>query len=328
MHQSANEKPETRKNLVLQGFTLLNCLYFPLTQNEFRLKDIKTSNIFLKLDMKKIKNLIMINVDSDESELDDNLDTDLYVQVNNKLVRKLKLIDLLNNKKNEILNDENEQNSKTVSDKNSNNENNDDSEDININNTEEAEINMNENIHKSKDNDNLIERIDIKNILEEELVNKLEYSHSNQQDSLPTINIRFFIKTQLMSLIDSSNTKIDELNMHFSKINENVALHVKFGDFLPNNSLKQRSKRHSIKKSNKLKNYRDCSELRRHGYTSNNYTCCRETISFSIEQIGWSHWILSPKIIEYKYCRGGCYGRNFFSLIKNIKNLNQIIYLF
>ncbi len=253
--------------------------------------------------MKKIRELMMININIDEGELDDNLDTYLYVQVNNKLVRKIKLVDLLNNKKDKTNNYKNEQNDKILSDSNSNEYNDENDEDININNTKEVEINMNENIQKSSDNDDLIERIDIKNILEEELI--------NQQDSLPNINIRFFIKTQLMSLVNSSSIIIDHINAYFSKLNENVALHVKFGDFLPSNSLKQRTKRHSIKKSSKVKNYRDCSELRRHGYTSNNYTCCRETISFSIEQIGWSHWILSPKIIEYKYCRGGCYGLYF-----------------
>lgn len=286
---------------------MLNCLYFSLTQNEFKLKDVKTSDVFLKLDLNKIRKLFMNKIEKDESEFDENVDINLYVQVNNKLVRKIKLVDLLKHKNNENNEDKNE-NRKVLSNDNSN----ENDEDININNTKEIEISTDENIDKSSNNNNnLIERIDIKNILEEELINKLEYSHSNQQDSLPTIKIRLFINTQLLDLMDSSSIRIDDLNHHFSKLNENLALHVKFGDFLPNNSLKQRTKRHSIKKSAKVKNYRDCSELRRHGYTSNNYTCCRETISFSIEQIGWSHWILSPKIIEYKYCRGGCYGTKF-----------------
>ena len=128
---------------------MLNCLYFSLTQNEFKLKDVKTSDVFLKLDLNKIRKLFMNKIEKDESEFDENVDINLYVQVNNKLVRKIKLVDLLKHKNNENNEDKNE-NRKVLSNDNSN----ENDEDININNTKEIEISTDENIDKSSNNNN------------------------------------------------------------------------------------------------------------------------------------------------------------------------------
>jgi hypothetical protein len=133
------------------------------------------------------------------------------------------------------------------------------------------------------------------------------------------------------SLTDSFSSNQNEAFINlFNKIDENVALRIKFGELKPDSIMHIRQRRqqqqqrwhssssdssslnrgHSRQRygssKHQSKNYRDCADLRRLGQTSANFTCCRETISFSMEQIGWSHWILSPKVIEYKYCRGGC----------------------
>ena len=193
--------------------------------------------------------------------------------------------------------------------------------------------------------------VDIKDQMKQAVdANKLDKS-----GQFYVINVKLSLSNHLLNLTKS----IERVEHLLDKIDEHVALNIKFGNKQPpsittnhqhqhddqqeqmspsslssgrsrrqtsvnknnNNNMKKSKSTHHHHHSNNQqqqqqssssssyndhKRFRDCSELRRLGFTSANYTCCREVISFSMEQLGWSHWILSPKVIEYKYCRGGC----------------------
>jgi len=102
-------------------------------------------------------------------------------------------------------------------------------------------------------------------------------------------------------------------------MDENMALNVKFGDLIVMN--KNDRKRRDVGNVNtarrQYKTTKDCNDLRQMGYSPSNYTCCRETISVTVEQLGWNNFILSPDVIEYKYCRGACLSKsyNFIKII-------------
>jgi hypothetical protein len=164
--------------------------------------------------------------------------------------------------------------------------------------------------------------IDLKEIVQRQLdsfvqnttIKKINFlTHDFDASPVDLLNIKMFI-----NLPQQSDSTI--LSQLFSTIHQTVALNIKFGqqnkELFNNKNNKRRDVGHyryrKTKTSNdKEKVYRECADLKRAGFAKSNYTCCRETISFSIEQIGWSHWILSPKVIEYKYCRGGCLCKYF-----------------
>lgn len=137
----------------------------------------------------------------------------------------------------------------------------------------------------------VFESADVRKIVKELLARNKE----------PLIKIKVLFKNDF---IDADVAKLREI---FSDLNENTALHVKFG---PAKNSKKFSKRNiHNKKQNSSQNqnsFKDCSELRRSGFESSNFSCCRESFPISMEEIGWSHFIIEPKIIEYKYCRGSC----------------------
>lgn len=128
-----------------------------------------------------------------------------------------------------------------------------------------------------------------------------------------------FIRVKVLFKNDFIDTDISKLREIFSDLDENMALHVKFGRAKKSKTISKRNIYTAQKKQNSSKNqnvFRDCSELRRAGFKSNNFSCCRESIPISMDEIGWGHFIIEPKIIEYKYCRGSCLCK-FFSIVKN-----------
>ena len=172
-------------------------------------------------------------------------------------------------------------------------------------------------------------KVNLKDIMQSDMImNKMQIVDEDSSLVKPARLLR-------VKLLINSNHYLDDkhVDVHavFADVDQRIALHVKFGemnDFSLNEESfggvstprKQRAVGHLRQaktghyKHQPGKIYRECADLRRVGYTKSNYSCCRETISFSMEQLGWSHWILSPKVIEYKYCRGGCsckYSANF-----------------
>lgn len=133
------------------------------------------------------------------------------------------------------------------------------------------------------------------------------------------LNVRILLSNDLLNYTKSS----EHAESLFSSklLEEHVALNVKFGERIaprhrakrqlstPNGTRRYQSKHNQQAHQQLITNrsHRDCSELRKVGFTSSNFSCCREVLTFSMEQLGWSHWILSPKTIDYKYCRGGCF---------------------
>ena len=127
----------------------------------------------------------------------------------------------------------------------------------------------------------------------------------------PHLKIRFLAGEDLISQFDS----LDSLKSLLIGMDENMALNVKFGGMDDMNQDKRRKRTFGTDirgAGHHFKLTRDCKDLRRMGYTSSNYSCCRESLSVTMEQLGWSHWILSPKVIEYKYCRGGWLSKYLF----------------
>ena len=57
------------------------------------------------------------------------------------------------------------------------------------------------------------------------------------------------------------------------------------------------------------KQFYDCEEVRNSGNQIPPNKCCRESITISIKDIGWSNWIIRPETIDFKYCRGVCTGK-------------------
>ena len=281
--ESSDQTLITASTLREQGMTLLGCSRFELQAAEFRLNDIKSAELFVKFELDKLSRLLA-NTSDDDGDDDDTNESQaakptafIYVQVNEKLMNKVDLFELLDA------------------------ENQDDGEAV-------------------------FDRYDAKDLLESSL--------SVMRGAENVLRVRFFAASDLFTAEASAS-----LDDHVRKeMSESVALHVEFGDLAPPaiRNVTRRSKRstahvagsnssggRSSKKSPRTKQlhggsppnaYRDCGDLRRAGFTVHNYTCCRETISFSIEQLGWSHWILSPKIIEYKYCRGGCSCKRFWKI--------------
>ncbi len=149
--------------------------------------------------------------------------------------------------------------------------------------------------------------VPIKSILEEIL----------QSDDSNGLRIRMLAGNDLISLSDS----VWSLKRLFGRMDENMALNVKFGDV--RRKKEERKRRDvggdSLRRNNK--STKDCSYLRQMGYSASNYTCCRETLSVTVEQLGWNNFIISPKVIEYKYCRGACLSK--YRIFQNISNLNN-----
>lgn len=152
---------------------------------------------------------------------------------------------------------------------------------------------------KGINEDYAFKHADIRNVLNEVIA-------YNEQ---PHLRIRLLAGEDLVSQFGS----VDRLKGLFQSMDENLALNVKFGGVEP--EMEEAGGQETRRKRNfgatrsaghHFKLTRDCESLRRMGYTSSNYSCCRESLSVTMEQLGWSHWILSPKVIEYKYCRGGC----------------------
>lgn len=257
-----------------QELTVLSCFKFSLEQKEFILNDIKSAEMYIKLDITTINELLKLSAA-------DNLDgiSNLYLEVNGHLIKQFDLL-------------------------------------------------------KDNQNSNLFEYADIRDLIENVTmlsINLNHQKHYHHHQHKMTLRVRLL---SLSSLTESFLSPLDneQFLKLFANIDESVALHIKFGEQKPeskeSHSRSKRQQQYLHSGSNDSsgnsrgrghnsryrsghtkhhsKNYRDCADLRKIGQTPSNFSCCRETISFSMEQIGWSHWILSPKVIEYKYCRGGC----------------------
>jgi hypothetical protein len=281
-----NEKVFNGKNEQLNA---VNCFKFNLEQKEFYLNLIRSAKLYLKLN----------GIDEAFFKIPANSVLQktayIYIEANGYLVKKIDLTKYFN--------------------KNINNNNN----------------NIQNFLH-----------FQMKEILEN-LISKNDQHENSETNRLTTLKIRFLLSKDFIKFAKSKT----ELKNYFAKMNENIALNIKFGDLTTahnanNKNINQknalRNKRHhantssystvkttnnqesnknkttttsttnssSINSSKQYKTTRDCADLRREGYTTSNFSCCRETLSFSMEQLGWSHYILFPKVIEYKYCRGGC----------------------
>ncbi len=232
-------------------YTTVDCFMFALEQSEFNKYDITLAKLYMKLNANDL-NVLLSVLDLSENESE----ADLYVEVNNKLLKKINLIQYLKSLNRDL-----------------------------------------ENFFDvfAKQSEPHFEQVDIKEIIESEL------GRINGENQQPIIKVRIFYKSKIDNFTQADYKLRDALE----DFNDNVALHVKFGEPLPAPKRMKRSlRKRGLKKG---KNYQECSDLRRlSGSSSKSLSCCRETISFSMEQIGWSHWILSPKVIEYKYCRGSC----------------------
>ena len=255
----------------------LDCFKLALTQAEFHTATIQSAKIYFKLDK--------MNQSIYKSSGSMHKHAYVYIEANGYLVKRFDLLKLLN---------------------------------------------VGDNIYGYEEP---FKHVEIKDILREVLAS----DHDNDEYAVKAasmLKIRFLIRDDLLKLNHEAGNGLITSN-------ENLGLNVKFGDALDSNRDKvkhykmdphrhhhihhDRIKRdeHSangsrapVQHKNATKQFKatkDCDDLRRAGYTSSNLTCCRETIKFSIEQLGWSHWILSPKVIEYKYCRGGCLSKYLMS---------------
>jgi hypothetical protein len=241
-------------------FVTLNCFNFILDREEFKKHDIKSANIYFKLDMKFLSDLISYSPAF--LELDTNFI--IYIQINGKIAKQIDLSPAF----------------RTIE-------------------MEKNKYSFNEFEFQKKGA--AFDFIDIKEIIQTEI---------SANKNVPTINVKLFCQNSLLNLTNSE----EKLLRYFSDIEETFALHVKIDEkvsnFLPAGRRLRRTAKYQNAKTRRYskngKGYRDCADLKKAGFSPSNYSCCRETISFSIEQLGWSHWILSPKVIEYKYCRGGC----------------------
>lgn len=276
----------------------LNCLYFDLEQQEFRLYDIKSAELYIKVDLMEISQTLnsLLGIDKElnknqnriiesnfsmhtESSFESAV-SNLFIEVNERLVKKINLISLR---------DEQEEEEELV------------------------EETLNYDSMGGNEEDSVFEYANISGLIADEL------EKTSPLGKPALIRVKLLCKLSgSLSMVNSTRER-QQLRRMFSQIDEQLAINVRFGHPISKSpssvvirSRRQANRRRSSAKQNQLhnsKNYRDCADLRRAGFTRSNFSCCRETITFSMEQIGWSHWILSPKVIEYKYCRGGCLSR-------------------
>lgn len=265
----------------LKPVPTLGCLMFNLEQKEFEMYYLKSADLYIKLDTDFMRQLISLIAEAAESQnlSDDPFDsTSINVKVNGRLVKQLDIT------------------------------------------REFARLNQQNRAGRSNGGDNSVfEYADIRSVIEDEIF--------KSGGSKISLKVKFLFKSELMNSMvmgaDANSTAlISKLTDLFADLDESVALHVKFGEKVNgggahsgSNHLRNRRQASSNgggKKSGggrgQARHYRDCADLRKIGFASSNYSCCREVITFSMDQIGWGHWILSPKIIEYKYCRGSCLG--------------------
>ena len=254
----------------------LNCFSFLLEQDEFKRLDIKSANIYLKLDLNALSEQLFYPLDFSPEQADEMFM--LYIQVNGKVAKKIDLATPFKQRD-----------------------------------YDQSAYESSEFATTKRSREPLFDFVDIKEIVVDEISRR---ARSKSSETKPVINVKLFARAGLLNYTRSG----EKLLTFFSHIDEQYALHANLDEKAPlvpplirrsrSNNMQQyanaKARRYS---KHHTKNYRDCSELKKAGYTASNYTCCRETISFSMEQLGWSHWILSPKVIEYKYCRGGCSSR-------------------
>ncbi len=282
-------------------FITLNCFSFSLEQKEFQQLYIKSADIYVRLELALLNQMLAYVAESlgapsaSSAETTANMRSSLYVEVNGDVVKQLDTDKLDEYLMNSAAAAENEQTATS----------------------------------------GLFEFADVKHIVEDEIFRAAAAETDEDDTARPLVlRVRLLFKNEVVSELleedEEGASNFGALNMTslnermvdlFADIDENVALHVRFGERIPtpggSQSRNKRQQNHQGRKSshannrNQGKHYRDCADLRKAGFSASNYTCCRETIKFSMEQIGWSHWILSPKVIEYKYCRGGCLSKYF-----------------
>jgi hypothetical protein len=277
-HQNAEADQEQTKS----PFTTLNCFTIVLDQKEFQQLYIKSADLYVKLDLGLVEKMLgyvaqSLGESNESRETAVNMRSSIVLEVNGKQVKEIELSML--------------------------------------------------GEYLANNDESIFEYADVKGIVEDEI-------YRAEETVSPVLRIRVLFKNEQVNdaIPDMRNNNTTDLSEKlaelFAEIEESVALHVKFGDKIPSpvgGSGLGRNKRQQKNQGRKTggaggarahgKHYRDCADLARAGYTTANYTCCRETITFSMDQIGWSHWILSPKIIEYKYCRGGCMSEYSFVLM-------------
>ena len=104
----------------------------------------------------------------------------------------------------------------------------------------------------------------------------------------PELRIRLLAGPDLIDQVDS----IKDLKRLFANMDEKIALNVKFSNLpTPPASNHYRRKRNTDNKNSSSKQQQqhhykttlECNDLRKSGYTSANYTCCRETLSVTME---------------------------------------------
>ena len=287
-----NNSNNNNNNKIKNLFLTLSCFSFSLTESEFEHLYIKSSDLYIKFESALVNKLLFLVAEAlsglqldaeDGASL--SLKSNLYLEVNGVNV---KVLDMAKLSKHML---------------------------------QTAAAN-NEVVY--------FETADIQQLVEDEIYKRGDDPLTAASPAL--LKIKLLFKNDALNRImsneesSSSSSLIEEMTGLFSQIDENVALHVKFGEKISappttasaadvsasekirtkRSSANSSSSRKSSSKSGSGRHYRDCADLRKAGFSPTNFTCCREAITFSMEQIGWSHWILSPKVIEYKYCRGGC----------------------
>jgi hypothetical protein len=277
----------TKHHTASSPYMTLNCFTFVLDQKEFQQLYIKSADLYMKLDLTLLNKMLFYVAESlgksdETAETAANMRSSLLIELNGEMVKQFEM-----SKLDEYL-------------------------------SNQAAVVGSAGVTAE---DSLFDYADIKHIIEDEI-------YRVEETASPVLRVRIKFRNEAIAeaLADEENTNFGALNMTslnekladlFTEIEDSVALHVKFGDKIVSRSgeggqsrNKRQQKHHNRKMSNGNRNqgkhYRDCADQRKAGYTTTNFTCCRETITFTMEQIGWSHWILSPKVIEYKYCRGGC----------------------
>jgi hypothetical protein len=287
-HHHNQARRHNRQHASRNPFITLSCFTFSLEQKEFQQLYIKSADVYARLELSLLNQMLAYVAESlsepaaSSVETAANMRSSLYIEVNGDVVKQLDMDKL--------------------------------DEYLTSNGVEQTAAT------------GLFEYADIKHIVEDEIFRAAAAEVEDEVAHPLALRVRLLFKNEVISeLLHEEASNFGAMNMTslnekmvdlFADIDESVALHVRFGDRIPmpggSQSRNKRQQNHQGRKfsqsgnRNQGKHYRDCADLRKAGFGASNYTCCRETITFSMEQIGWSHWILSPKVIEYKYCRGGC----------------------
>jgi hypothetical protein len=249
-------------------FEVLSCFEIRIENPEFYEFEIESAKMYFQLNSSQIKTLNY-----------------LFIEVNNEFIKKFNLKDYVKKEKSNVITNE------------------------------------------DRDDDSVYDYVDMR-----EFINNILFKSEIDSQRDGKLNIKF-LNMKSKKTNDASNNKQDL----FTNVHEQFALIVKFGERAiheykyadackktPNLKYCQYKKDYykqmpktRLKRSNEYgkilntqnrqeKRFYDCDEVRNDRLPPNK--CCRETITISIKDIGWSNWIARPDTIDFKYCRGGCTG--------------------